>query len=409
MEKRLNFKDIKNKGLLLYQYIRGSQLYGTSIEGSDVDEGGIYLAPIEHIIGLGFDYQDEVKDERGDLSYYELNKYLNLLIKSNPNVLESLFIPDKFVIGEIHPLMKEILANREQFVTKQCFDPFLGYAYTQIKKARGMNKKVFNPMVERKDVLDFCYTFHEGGSTGIKNFLDRRGLKQQYCGLVNVNNMHEMYHVYYDWGNHKLNEITNDPTEYNRDFIYTFQRIYWDNFKHLPFNTEDEILNLMPAPIGYAGIVGEDGKSNEVRLSSIPKGEKPICQLSFNKDGYSSHCKDYREFKEWEEKRNPLRFQQTLNAGKGYDQKNLCHCIRLMHMAKELANGQGFNVVRTWDKEMLMEIRLGKMDYDYLINYAENLKKEIEEAIPTCPLPDTVDVDVVNQLLINIRKGQLHV
>jgi hypothetical protein len=410
---KLNIKEIGEKNLFLYRYIRGSTLYGTALPPdengklqSDIDEGGVYLAPIEHIIGLGFDYQDEVKDEKGDLSYYELKKYLHLLINSNPNILESLFIPDKFIIGEVHPLMKKIISNRDAFVSKKCFDSFLGYAYTQIKKARGLNKKVFKPIVERKDVLDFCYTFHENGSINIKNFLNKNGLKQEYCGLTAINNMHEMYHLYYDWGNHRLNEMKNNPVEYNKDFIYKFQSIYRDRFKHLHFDTEEEILNLMPEPIGYAGIVGTDGYSNEVRLSSIPKGEYAICQISFNKNGYSSHCKDYREFKEWEKNRNPVRYENTIKQGKGYDCKNLCHCIRLMHMSKELAEGKGFNVVRTWDKDMLMNIRLGKMEYDYLINYAEKLKTDVEELIPTCPLPDTVNVDIVNNILIEIRKEQ---
>ena len=30
-------------------------------------------------------------------------------------------------------------------------------------------------------------------------------------------------------------------------------------------------------------------------LNSIPKGEKPIAMLYFNKDGYSVYCKKYKE------------------------------------------------------------------------------------------------------------------
>ena len=350
------------KDMLLYKYIRGSKLYGTNLSDnlSDTDIGGIYLSSLEDIIDLGFNYKDEIKDEKGDLCYYELKKFLNLLIKSNPNILEALYVPEDKMIIKPHPILKPVFDNKELFLTKQCFAPFLGYAYTQIKKAKGLNKKVFKPMTERKDALDFCYTFYNGGSTCIKNWLEHRGLKQQYCGLAKINNMYEMYNVYYDFANQ----------------------------------------------LGYRGIVGIEGDSNEVRLSSIPKGEKPICQLSFNKDGYSSHCRDYREYKEWEEKRNVIRFQSTLDAGKQYDLKNGMHMIRLMHMAKEIAQGEGFNVVRTWDKEMLMDIRSGKMDYEDLLNYAENLKKEIEDSIPTCSLPDDVDINFVNNLLIDIRKEQ---
>ncbi len=36
------------------------------------------------------------------------------------------------------------------------------------------------------------------------------------------------------------------------------------------------------------------GISNQLRLSSIPKGEKCLGVFSFNKDGYSEHCKYYK-------------------------------------------------------------------------------------------------------------------
>lgn len=44
-------------------------------------------------------------------------------------------------------------------MTKACFKPFMGYAKTQIIKARGLNKKIVNPVKERLEPLDFAYTF----------------------------------------------------------------------------------------------------------------------------------------------------------------------------------------------------------------------------------------------------------
>jgi hypothetical protein len=43
------------------------------------------------------------------------------------------------------------------------------------------------------------------------------------------------------------------------------------------------------------------GISNQLRLSSIP-GEKSIATIVYNKDGYTKHCKDYREYQEWLQK-----------------------------------------------------------------------------------------------------------
>ena len=110
-----------------------------------------------------------------------------MLLTSNPTALESLFIPDKWILYE-HPIMTEIKKHRDKFITKACFKPFLGYSYQQIAKCRGLNKKIVNPITERKEPLDFAYTFFRQGSTKIENWLEHRGLYQKYCGLVNIPN-----------------------------------------------------------------------------------------------------------------------------------------------------------------------------------------------------------------------------
>ena len=75
---KLTFKDIEDRGLLLYKYIRGSQAYGTNTPESDQDEGGIFIAPQEWVDGLGFDYAEEVSDEKHDTVWWELGKFMRL-------------------------------------------------------------------------------------------------------------------------------------------------------------------------------------------------------------------------------------------------------------------------------------------------------------------------------------------
>ena len=154
----------------------------------------------------------------------------------------------------------------------------------------------------------------------------------------------------------------------------------------------------------YGGIVNHEElwKSNELRLSTIPKGEKPICKLTYNQRAYEKHCKDYKEYKEWEAKRNPVRYES--NLGHNYDSKNVMHCMRLVRMAKELARGEGFNVVRTWDRDYLLDRRNHKFEYEEVMAQLEKEKAEMEEAVKTCTLPDKVDWGKVNEMLINARE-----
>jgi hypothetical protein len=61
------------------------------------------------------------------------------------------------------------------------------------------------------------------------------------------------------------------------------------------------------------------GESNQLRLSSIPKGEESIAVISFNKDGYTQHCKDYKAYQEWLENRNEARYVETQEHGQKID------------------------------------------------------------------------------------------
>ena len=384
-------QEIENKGLA-YKFIRGSHLYGTNLPDgqSDVDFGGVYIADNETLMGLREYYEPQISDEKHDTTYYELGRWVELLMKANPNALESLFAPDEFIIGDIHPAVQLIRDNRDLFVTKECFNSLYGYGKSQIAKARGLNKKCVQPVLERKEVLDFCYTFEEQGSQPMKRFLAERGLDQKYCGLVNVPNMKDTYGVYYDFAAHHKFEPQNDTFA---AYLAKFGTYFCGRITKREDNKEF---------FGYSGIVHPDGKSNEVRLSSIPKCEVPICFMTYNQNGYESHCKKYKEYQEWVAKRNPVRYESNLKSN--YDRKNMMHCVRLIHMGKELAEGKGFNVVRTWDREMLLDIRNNKYEYDEIIEYVEKLYKETDEMSKTCNLPDTVDKEKVHKLLIEARK-----
>ena len=388
-------QEVKDSGLLAYEFVRGSTLYNTNIEGiSDVDYGGVYIAPTEMLLGLPENYEPQVSDEKHDTTYYELGRWVELLMKANPNALESLFAPRDKVVGDIHPAIQLIIDKRDLFVTKECFNSLTGYAVSQIKKCRGLNKKCVQPVLERKEVLDFCYTFKGQGSQSMKEFLAEYGLDQKYCGLVNIPNMKDTYGVYYDFAAYLHFEDLDDVTK--RNIVFKSGLV--------DANDVDKIFNRMDNKefFGYSGIVHPDGKSNEVRLSSIPKGEKPICFMTYNQNGYESHCKKYKEYQEWVQKRNPIRYESNLKSN--YDCKNVMHCVRLLHMGKELAEGQGFNVVRTWDRDFLLDIRNHKYEYEYIMDYVEKLFDDMQEKMKSCSLPETVDRNKVNELLIQARK-----
>lgn len=398
--KKLTIQDLKDKQLIVYEYVRGSHSHGIATEKSDIDIGGVYIAPPEVFYGLSSQIQEQVSDETNDVVYYEIGKWFELLLKSNPSALESLFIP-AHCIKYVHPLIQEVLDKREIFLSQKAFEPTYAYARSQIHKARGLNKKIVQEPPTKKNVLDFCVVPWEQGSISLMKFFEKYKLKQEFCGLTSIPNMRDMYHVYYDWGMHKKMLDENKALDAEKiEFVFNCANL---GEIHEPLNAMWNYENNLPKPIGYKGICNPNdySKSNEVRLSSVPKYAKPICQMSFNKDGYSKHCNDYRDYKEWEKNRNPVRYESNLK--KSYDAKNMCECVRLIHTAIELARSEGFNVFRTWDRDFLLEIKNHKYEYDYVIDYVESKRVEMEEAMKNSTLPEYVDINVVNNLLYNFR------
>lgn len=431
-ESKINIIEPQN---LLYKYIRGSRAYGLEKPDgtSDTDTGGVFLSPVKNLLDLGFNYKDQVSSDRHDDVYLELNKFMRLLLKSNPTVLESLFIPERCILFE-DPIMTQIKEHRDKFITKQCFKPIMGYAIEQIRKCRGLHKHFLQEKVERRGVLDFVYTYYKQGSSKINNWLEYRAMKQKYCGLVNVPNMRDAYSLFYDWGNHFLNEsiteemVTNAALDKNEVDLFNLVKRYKAGEKQVEKDMKaaqfqnmvkfiTEFYNIKDTeelrawyrkqkPIGYRGLINGKETSNELRLSSVAKNELPICQISYNKDAYSQHCKTYLSQKEWEANRNPQRYLE--NTGKLFDRKNVAHSIRLMHMGLEIAKGEGFNVDRTnIDRDFILNIRLGNTSYEEIMEYLESKKIEMDEAMKASSLPAEIDVNFVNDLLLNIRMEQV--
>lgn len=329
---KLSFQDVKNKKLLLYEYIRGSQAYGTSTPESDEDHGGIYIAPEKTLMGLGFDYQEEILDEKGDTCWWEIGRFLQLALKSNPTVLEALFIPDDKVIYE-HPLITDLKKHRDQFLTKRCFKPLGGYMVSQIEKARGQNKKIhwdINQMT-RKTPLDFAYTFHKQGSQNIQPWLEERGLDQRNIGLVNIPNMEGVYGAYYDFGQHiKLNGISkkyfcNACTSQNDKFVNYCIDFFNIDETYRRYWSGDFYDKISIPKGGHCGIISPNMDSTEVRYNShvnfspVKKGDEPICWIVYNQSAYENHCRKYKEYEEWKQKRNKARYENNLQ---GLDKKN---------------------------------------------------------------------------------------
>jgi hypothetical protein len=169
---------------------------------------------------------------------------------------------------------------------------------------------------------------------------------------------------------------------------------------------EDELKKLYEhyeKPFKYKGLVNREDTSNQVRLSSIPKGEQSIMEVSYNKDGYSHYCKQYNEYQDFEKHHNPERF--NLAKEHSYDYKNMTHAFRLLKMGIEIAKGEGFKVDRTnIDRDFLLNIRMGGAEYEDLMKDLKSRDDEMKQAMLESTIPEKIDDKFLSDIIVKMRK-----
>lgn len=341
---------VRRPDVLLFETVAGSHAYGTQLEGSDRDLRGVFVATAGLLGGL--DLVEQVTDERNDQVYYEIGRFTELLLRNNPNALELIAMPDDCVRFR-HPLFDKFTPSL--FLSKLCGKTFGEYAMGQIRKARGLNKKIINPQPEKRhSLLSFCHVPLGQGSVPLLDWLETKGIRPDECGLTAVRNAAGVFAIY-----------------------------------------QGEAGN-------YRGLVSP--KDPDVLVfSSVPKEAEPVGWMHCNEDAFKAHCKAHREYWQWVAQRNEERYATNASHGRGYDSKNLMHTIRLLEMAGEIAR-EGVLRVRRPNREYLLKVRAGEFPYDALVHQAEELHAGLESAFAASTLPDAPDRKRVNDLLVEIRQ-----
>lgn len=397
LKTKYNQQFIKDNNLILAEAVIGSHAFNLHNEKSDVDMYGLFYLheddffSLHHRIDAGFkDVVEKIEQKDNDITYMEIGKFFELLNNNNPNVLELLAAIDgKITITDWSFGQFTHHLDWSKILSRKCEKSFGDYAIAQIKKARGLNKKIVNPVGElRKTPLDFCRLMKKGKTWELRHVLEKLDYEQRFCGLVKLSNARDSYALYYDKVSHDLFSEKN-PT--------------------ILFEDEKQKRREMGLPMGY-GLKGiEIENSNDIRLSSVPKLEDVpngeilyLGDISYNKDGYIMHCKDFEQYWTWVNKRNPERYNNNLKQN--YDTKNISHCIRLLSLAKEIGEGKGLILKRTDDRQFIMDIKYGNVEYDVAIDYAENIMKDLPELYKNSNLPEIPDFEYLNNTLISTRK-----
>jgi len=363
-KRRYTVDDLRKKGLILLEYVSGSQMYGTNRPDSDVDHKGIFIMPDEDFSDLNYtpDWEEvetgkfELPDGKEcEMKFYELRKFLQMLEKNNPNSLEIFDIPEDCIVYK-HPLMDSILLNHKKFITKKSFLSFSGYAMEQTAKAHGKNKKQNweKERFERKTILDFCYVSYKQGTITIKEWLDKNPLiDSTKIGLVRLPHTHHNFGIYVGEGR---------------------------------------------------GMTNDDESSTSLRVSEVSVEAEPVAVLMFNESAWMLHCDEYRSYQTWLKEKNEARWVDVQGHEQKIDGKNMLHMQRLINMATDIALGKGI-VSRRPEATELLKIRKGEVSLQELLDTCDSKLKELKTLYDNnFNLPEEVEPGLCEKLNNGIRK-----
>ncbi|MGW1772443.1 nucleotidyltransferase domain-containing protein [Streptomyces sp. NPDC002104] len=117
----------------VYACVMGSRAFGLATEASDTDRRGVYLAPTP----LFWRFEKppaHVEGPRDEEFSWELERFCELALRANPNILEVLHSP---LVEDLTPVGEELLSLRGAFLSRRAHTTFSRYAVSQRGKLLG--------------------------------------------------------------------------------------------------------------------------------------------------------------------------------------------------------------------------------------------------------------------------------
>ena len=147
---------------IIYKCRVGSRAFGLSHEDSDDDLRGIFLPPADlqwSMYRLPEQIESKTNSDGQDIDevYWELEKFLNLALKANPNILEVLWSP---LVIETSPLGEKLTEMRSSFLSRHLYKTYSGYVLSQFRRMR--NSVESKGTFKRKHAMHLIRLLHSG-------------------------------------------------------------------------------------------------------------------------------------------------------------------------------------------------------------------------------------------------------
>lgn len=339
----------------IFKTIHGSRAYGTNTENSDLDIRGVAIVDDTKYYFGYLDRFEQFENKNDDIVIYDIRKFFKLASDNNPNIIELLFVDEKFW-QKSNGLWIKIVENRNKFLSKNIRYRFLGYACAQLKRIKTARSWLLNPPKKKPERSDYGLPREKVLSK------DDMGAFQWVMANLLQNTIEYL----------NLSEDTKEELA-KSNWIGLVQR------KGIPDHCFDEVQKITGA--------------SDAWMESMKREQ-----------AYMHAKRHYDSYRNWAQSRNKKR--AALEAKFGYDTKHASHLVRLMRMGKEILSEGKVKVFRP-DREELKAIRGGAWSYEQIEEYATSMEQEIIELAKTSELPNKPNSKFLNQLCVEIIEEYL--
>ena len=339
-----------DKTVLLVRH--GSHAYGTNTESSDEDFKGIIIPPKEYYLGTIHRLEQiELKAPNPDAVIYEIRKFFNLAIECNPAIIEVLHTDpsDHFLVS---PIGEEILAHKDDFLSKKIKHTFLGYSVSQLKRIQTHKRWIMNPPSHLPTRAEY--------------------------GLPETTLIPQ-------------DQLLAAEAEVRKEL----DRFQFDFMEGLEEAQKIEVRSTMENMLAELKITRDQHWMAAARKIGLSDNFIELMQLERQ---YTGAKREWDQYQNWKATRNKAR--SALEEKYGYDTKHAYHLVRLIRMCKEVLT-TGKVIVKHPDREELLAIRNGAWSYESLMEFAEKADAELNVLYnQSTVLPKTPDKEKLDRLCI---------